>query len=112
MRIKKSIVICVLLCQSLIAQQKLIERKQLFDINWKFFLGDTAAAKSKDFKHKSWPHLDLPHDWSVEGSINPRNAMEVREDTFQQVQVGTGRHSRFPQNVKAKTFPFILKVCT
>ena len=26
-----------------------IERKQLFDNNWKFYLGDTVSAESKDF---------------------------------------------------------------
>jgi beta-galactosidase len=50
-----------------------IERKQLFDSNWKFFLGDTAAARSKDFNDERWRNLDLPHDWSIEGKINPKN---------------------------------------
>jgi beta-galactosidase len=49
------------------------ERKQLFDFNWKFFLGDTAAARSKDFNDKSWRNLDLPHDWSIEGKIHPKS---------------------------------------
>ncbi|MGZ3822187.1 MAG: sugar-binding domain-containing protein, partial [Mucilaginibacter sp.] len=48
-------------------------RKQLFDYNWKFYQGDTAAAKSKDFNDKSWRSLDLPHDWSIEGKISPKN---------------------------------------
>ncbi|GAA3979607.1 glycoside hydrolase family 2 TIM barrel-domain containing protein [Mucilaginibacter dorajii] len=50
-----------------------IERKQLFDYNWKFFQGDTASAKSKDFNDMSWQSLDLPHDWSIEGKISPKN---------------------------------------
>jgi beta-galactosidase len=49
------------------------ERKQLFDYNWKFFQGDTASAKSKDFNDMSWRSLDLPHDWSIEGKISPKN---------------------------------------
>ena len=49
------------------------ERKQLFDYNWKFFLGDTAIAKLKDFDDKAWRNLDLPHDWSIEGKIHPKN---------------------------------------
>ena len=48
-------------------------RKQLFDDNWKFFLGDAAAAGSKDFDDKSWRNLDLPHDWSIEGKVSPKN---------------------------------------
>jgi len=49
------------------------ERKQLFDDDWKFFLGDTAVAKSNDFNDASWRDLDLPHDWSIEGRVHPKN---------------------------------------
>jgi beta-galactosidase len=49
------------------------DRKQLFDYNWKFFLGDTASAKLNDFDDKAWRDLDLPHDWSIEGKIHPKN---------------------------------------
>jgi len=49
------------------------ERKQLFDDNWKFFLGDIADAGSKNFNDEGWRRLDLPHDWSIEGKINPKN---------------------------------------
>jgi beta-galactosidase len=71
-------IICVLLSYSLLAQQNITpqgstERKQLFDFNWKFFLGDTTSAKSKDFNDKNWRSLDLPHDWSIEGKINSKN---------------------------------------
>ncbi|MGF6846472.1 hypothetical protein QFZ51_001707 [Chitinophaga sp. W3I9] len=50
-----------------------IERKQLFDYSWKFFLGDVPEAKTKDFNDNNWRKLDLPHDWSIEGKINPKN---------------------------------------
>ncbi|WP_232009455.1 sugar-binding domain-containing protein [Mucilaginibacter mallensis] len=36
-------------------------------------MGDTAAAKSKDFNDISWRSLDLPHDWSIEGKISSKN---------------------------------------
>jgi beta-galactosidase len=49
------------------------QRNQLFDYNWKFYLGDTTSAKSKGFDDKDWRNLDLPHDWSIEGKINPKN---------------------------------------
>ncbi|WP_461643819.1 glycoside hydrolase family 2 TIM barrel-domain containing protein [Labilibaculum euxinus] len=54
-------------------QQEGIHRKQLFDDNWKFLLGDTVAVSSKDFNDESWRKLDLPHDWSIEGKVNPKN---------------------------------------
>lgn len=49
------------------------ERKQLFDYNWKFMLGDEASAKSMDFDDTGWRNLNLPHDWSIEGKVNPKN---------------------------------------
>jgi beta-galactosidase len=49
------------------------ERKQLFDDDWKFFLGDAAEAKANDFNDESWRKLDLPHDWSIEGKVHPKN---------------------------------------
>lgn len=56
------------------AQSKISnERKQLFDYNWKFILGDEALAKSRDFDDNGWRSLDLPHDWSIEGKVNPKN---------------------------------------
>lgn len=66
--------IVLLLTSNLLAfTQDLNERKQLFDYDWKFFLGDTAAASSKDFNDKNWRSLDLPHDWSIEGKVHPKN---------------------------------------
>jgi beta-galactosidase len=55
------------------AQNTGIERKQLFDNDWKFILGDRAAAKSKKINYKGWRSLDLPHDWSIEGKIDSEN---------------------------------------
>lgn len=51
------------------------ERKQLFDFDWKFKLGDSPAASAKDFNDEDWRKLDLPHDWSIEGRISPKNPM-------------------------------------
>jgi beta-galactosidase len=60
-----------------------MERKQLFDYNWKFFLGDTSEAKSIDFNDTSWRSLDLPHDWSIEGKVNPKNPTKGAGGYFQ-----------------------------
>jgi beta-galactosidase len=74
--IKVSIVAFLLLTGSILCQAQNpgnSGRKQLFDDNWKFFLGDTALAKSNDFNDVTWRSLDLPHDWSIEGKISPKN---------------------------------------
>ena len=31
-----------------------VERKQLFDYDWKFFLGDASEAKANDFNDNCW----------------------------------------------------------
>lgn len=43
---------------------------ELFDRNWKFFLGDATGADQPGFSDSSWRSLDLPHDWSIEGAPN------------------------------------------
>lgn len=43
------------------------------DAHWKFLLGDPANAHSPAFDDDSWRAVTLPHDWSIEGSINKDN---------------------------------------
>lgn len=49
------------------------ERKQLFNNDWKFYLGDAPEAKAPEYGDNAWRDLDLPHDWSIEGQIHPKN---------------------------------------
>jgi len=49
--------------------------KQLFDYDWKFYSGDTPAASTVDFDDRNWRNLDLPHDWSIEGTLDSNNPM-------------------------------------
>ncbi|WP_243349185.1 sugar-binding domain-containing protein [Parabacteroides sp. FAFU027] len=69
----KALFCLLFICIFSIFAQTNLERKQLFDYDWKFFLGDTVAAKQKNFNDASWRSLDLPHDWSIEGRVNPKN---------------------------------------
>jgi len=38
---------------------------------WKFQLGDMPDTQDVDFNTERWRTLDLPHDWSVEGTLSP-----------------------------------------
>jgi beta-galactosidase len=40
-----------------------------FDTDWKFFHGDPQDASENAYNDISWRTLDLPHDWSVEGTV-------------------------------------------
>lgn len=44
-----------------------IHRKQSFNYDWKFQLGDSISMKLADYNDSDWRKLDLPHDWSIEG---------------------------------------------
>ena len=53
-------------------EQPLRERL-LFDHDWRFLPGDPAGAEAPAFDAAAWRTLDLPHDWSIEGKIDPQN---------------------------------------
>ena len=44
-----------------------------FDATWKFNLGDVSGAQEPSFSDKAWRDLDLPHDWSIEGTFSKDN---------------------------------------
>ena len=38
---------------------------------WKFHLGDAGkGASSSSYNDSQWRILNIPHDWSIEGTIN------------------------------------------
>ena len=39
------------------------------DPEWRFALGDPAGAERPAFDDHAWRRLDLPHDWSIEGTM-------------------------------------------
>jgi len=42
----------------------------LMDRNWRFFLGDDNSASDPAFNDQAWRELNLPHDWSIEGTFS------------------------------------------
>ena len=45
------------------------------DDNWKFFLGDPKDASTTGFADSGWRSVTLPHDWSIEGKMDPKAPM-------------------------------------
>jgi len=43
-------------------------RRVSIDTGWRFTLGDAAGAQNRTFDDSRWRTLDLPHDWSIEGT--------------------------------------------
>lgn len=46
-----------------------IIQKQIFDLNWKFSLGDLTTATETGFNDINWRSIDLPHDWSTDSVL-------------------------------------------
>lgn len=55
------------------AQNSSMERKQLFNSDWKFTLGDSSENSLVDFDDSNWRKLNVPHDWSIEGKSEKNN---------------------------------------
>ena len=67
-------------------------RERLFaDANWKFFLGDPVDAQTPGFDDSKWRPVNLPHDWSVEGTFDPKSPTGGAEGFLPQ---GTGWYRR------------------
>lgn len=67
-----AVIVLVLFCKASYGQSN--TRSVLnFDNDWKFAGGDFSDAWTNEFDDTSWRLLDLPHDWSIEGSFD-RNA--------------------------------------
>jgi beta-galactosidase len=45
---------------------------ELFDFGWRFQLGDAPGADKAAFDDTTWRALDLPHDWSIEGTYDEK----------------------------------------
>ena len=46
----------------------------LFNNDWRFKLSDEKDGASPTLDVSKWRTLDLPHDWSVEGTYSPDKA--------------------------------------
>ena len=44
-----------------------------FDQDWRFFKGDPPAAEIPKFDDSGWRNVQVPHDWSIESSPDPKN---------------------------------------
>ncbi|MEO5998880.1 MAG: beta-galactosidase GalB [Chitinophagaceae bacterium] len=67
----KLLFVIFLLCASIHASP---QARIVSDFNkaWKFFLGDEKLAYLASYDDSKWRNLDLPHDWSIEGSFSDR----------------------------------------
>ncbi len=54
-------------------QKEANSRKLSFNEQWEFYLSDSTAVGDSISDQTQWRTLELPHDWSIEGSFNPQS---------------------------------------
>jgi hypothetical protein len=69
---------------------------QLFDDGWRFHLGDVSQGQSTTLADKDWRFVDLPHDWSIEGPFDPKNASGTGFCPAELAGIGRRSRCRFP----------------
>ena len=57
-----------------IASGAAVREQMLFDVGWRFHLGDVTGGEQPELDDSAWKALDLPHDWSAEAGFSPTNA--------------------------------------
>jgi len=73
-KFKSLVLLCLIgtFTNSLLNAQSTNPREVIpFDNGWHFWLGDDQSAKQINFDDSKWQTLNLPHDWSIEGAVNP-----------------------------------------
>ncbi|CAN5724568.1 hypothetical protein BH11BAC3_BH11BAC3_18880 [soil metagenome] len=65
---------CCFLLTGVMAQSVDNWQNILFDANWKFLQADVKGADQIVFNDAAWRLLNVPHDWSIEGSYDRNNA--------------------------------------
>ncbi|SEW14965.1 beta-galactosidase [Prevotella aff. ruminicola Tc2-24] len=52
-------------------------QRQILDADWLFLLADSVQMSEVDYDDSAWRHLNVPHDWAIEGDFyvgNPSGA--------------------------------------
>ena len=79
---------------------------QNFDSDWRFLKEDINGAESPSFDDSKWRKLDVPHDWSIEGSYDQANPTG-RGGGYLPAGIGWYRKSFKVNEVEAKQKFFI-----
>jgi beta-galactosidase len=76
--------------------------RQSFDFDWIFRRGDHPGADQPAFSDSDWTHVNLPHDWSIEG---PFDEKEPSSDCGGYLPTGIGwyrKRFRLPDSYQDK----------
>lgn len=76
--------------------------RQRIDDGWRFQLGDEQNWASPTFDDSKWRQLDLPHDWSIEGTFDKQNP-SGNDEAYLPTGTGWYRLKLKVKNEKLKT---------
>jgi len=71
--LKIAVVCTFILCPVISYSQKEPRIRENFDFDWKFILNDSAEASALSYDDTKWKAVQLPHDWSIGLSFDPKN---------------------------------------
>jgi beta-galactosidase len=60
---------------------------QAFDADWRFSKGDPVDAQKIEFDDAAWQHVDVPHDWAIDGPFD-KDAPERGAGAFLRTGIG------------------------
>jgi len=63
-------------CQS--PEMRVNRVRTSLDFDWRFIQEDVGGAEAINFNDSQWRQLDVPHDWSIEGSYDEANPSGIR----------------------------------
>jgi beta-galactosidase len=64
----------VILAAALLAPSRMPGADKAFDAGWRFLKSDAVGAEKPEFDDSAWRPVDVPHDWSIEGPFDEKNA--------------------------------------
>lgn len=100
---KITIALAILLTTTSFSQGKKARIIEDFNKNWFFKLGDYPLAPQKDFNAADWRMLQLPHDWSIEGTFD-KDSKTKQAQGFLPAGIGWYRKTfTVPASFKSKT---------
>lgn len=70
----RAVTVLAVLCSTVGINAQTPRQRQRFDDAWRFHLGDVRHGEAPALTDATWRPLDLPHDWSIEGSYSQSNA--------------------------------------
>lgn len=109
MKLNQSLVSFSLLALAALPMQA---RERLnFDEGWLFTLADSVGMEKNDYADLTWRHLDLPHDWAIEGDFSPTNPSGASGGALPGASVGIASTSPSVRRINMTSMPSPLMVC-